>query len=96
MSGVVESAGAAEAVAPGPASPWPRDADCLTIKGNGTAARRGAPLVAAASSRACGGRAIARLAAQIGHGPTIEPMEATTRRIAAIIFDSADDIASAT
>ena len=75
-----------------PPSPWPRSAGCPKMKGNGIPARRDAPLGEEKGDGANLCEAPSGPFRQISPVPffprTTDPMEATTRKIAAIIFDS--------
>ena len=84
-----ETAASEDGAAGGLVGPWPREPDCRRIvRGHGTITPRSALAPSAVAGREVEGGALGRLADCTHQDGTSDSMEATTRRIAAIIFDS--------
>lgn len=72
-----------------PATPWRRRPDCRMIMGgNGTGARWSGSTLPGVAGREAEGEAVGRLAGYTYQDGVIDTVEASTREIAAIIFDS--------
>ena len=84
-----EAVGLEDSAAGGPAIPWPREPDCRRMThGSGTIARRSASALSAVAGREAEGEAAGRLTGCTHQDRASDTMEASTREIAAIIFDS--------